>query len=497
MRVELQKIASGCIATLLVLAHSTDPARAVQLKPQVITTTGLSNPVFGAAPPGEAGVLYISEQNNVAIRVLDLQSNALTTFLDLPDIAGDQSGLQRFAFHPSFETNGKIYLNVFDSTPAPEERFVKIFEFQRSESDPNIIDPTTERLLLSIANPSGSHNGGWLDFSPTDGYLYILTGDGGAISNAALRGVPAQDLNDLRGKLLRIDVNGDDFPEDPDRNYSIPDDNPFASGGGRPEIFSYGLRHPFSAGFDAANGDLYIADVGSSHYDEVNFVPAGTSGGQNFGWRPREGLFDNPTFADPSPPGAIDPIHSYPIGSGAAIISSVVYRGDDIPGLQGHYMFADFVRDDFFTFQFDGTAISSLTDRSVELANPAITNGTYGGILFGTDSDGEIFYFDPIRGDVFKIVQEIVPGDYSGNGVVDAADYVLWRNSAGQSIALSGENPDAITPGVVDQEDYEFWKLQFGASGGGGTAVPEPSTFQLLLCLFSICCRAAFRAGAR
>ncbi|WP_145062403.1 PQQ-dependent sugar dehydrogenase [Adhaeretor mobilis] len=410
------------------LPHSQQVAWGVDLRAEPVITTGFSNPVFGTAAPGQSGTLYVSEQNAVRISILDLQTQQSSTFLDLEDFAGTQSGLQTFAFHPDYVNNGRVYLNLFDSNTND----IKIIEFTRSVSDPLVADMNSMREILTIPNPTGSHNGGWLGFSPVDNQLYIATGDGGTFAGPD-KGLPAQDTFDVRGKVLRIDVDGDDFPTDSGRNYAIPASNPFATLGGAPEVFAYGLRHPFRASFDRANGDLFLGDVGSVQYEEINFIPAGTTGGQNFGWRALEGDVDVPFNSDPHPPNAIPPIFSYPHGSTAAVIGGYVYRGSAIPDLHGAYFYADVVRDEFGSFRYDGTSVSEFVDRSSELLNPLTPTGSYNGIVsFAEDSEGELYFFDRVLGDIFKIV-------------ADEIQTTDWINSAGGDYDTAANwNPENV-----------------------------------------------------
>src|SRR5262249_19796518 len=137
-------------------------------------------------------------------------------------------------------------------------------------ADPDVADAGSQQKVLSIVQPFANHNGGWMAFGP-DGYLYDAQGDGGSGCDPALR---AQNLHELLGKMLRLDVNGDDFPSDPDLNYAIPPDNPFVGADARPEIWAWGLRNPWRDAFDDATGDLYIADVGQNTEEEIDFQPA-------------------------------------------------------------------------------------------------------------------------------------------------------------------------------------------------------------------------------
>lgn len=436
-----------------------------------VVTEGLGLPVFATAPPGDVDHLYLSEQNRVRITRLDLATGEISTVLDLPNAAGGQTGLQTFAFHPDYETNGRVFLNMFD----PDDRHVKVLEFTRSEDDPTVLDPDSGRQVFSLLNDTGSHNGGWLGFSPVDDYLYILTGDGGNVGGP-IRGLPAQDLGSLQGKLLRIDVDGDDFPEDDLRNYSIPEDNPFVGQDGEDEIFAYGLRHPFRAGFDRLTGDLYIGDVGANLLEEINFLPAGSGGGQNFGWRAKEGSLEGP-FGDPIPPDVVDPIHEYPRGAGAAVIGGYVYRGSQYPALQGTYFFADFVQDSFFSFRFDGQEVTDLTDRTAEL-HASSPNG-YGGIVsYAESADGELYFVDWQRGDIYRMAAGLV-GDYNGNGAVEQSDLDLVLLNWGNDATEPPPNwVNDLPSGAVDQEELDRVLLQWGASlERTPVSVPEPSAW--------------------
>ncbi len=468
---------SWCLLSglFLVVPMGVLPARAVTLQAELVIGTGLSAPVFGAAPAGETGKLYISEQNNVAIKILDLQTKQLTTFLDLPNITGGQAGLSAFAFHPDYAVNGKFYLNLFDL----EDRRVKIVEYQRSIENPLVADPNSRREIYSFDNPSGSHNGGWLGFSPIDNYLYIGTGDGGAIGGP-LAGLPAQDPISPQGKIVRISVDVDDYPFNDLQNHGVPGTNPFVVNGVIRDAYAMGLRHPYRASFDRLTGDLYIGDVGGVQYEEINILPANSGGGQNFGWRTKEGPFDHPAYPDPIPEGAIDPVYYYPRGDGAAVIGGYVYRGSAIPGFQGHYIFTDAVTGAFTSFRYDGTNVVDLIDRTAELIDP-VTGGEYNSIVsFGEDSEGELYFFDRIRGDVYKIIAapiEIVPGDFDRDGDVDSDDLIVWQDSYGLD-----DRGDADGDTDTDGRDFLIWQRNFSQEAvATAIAIPEPTAIVIAM----------------
>jgi Glucose / Sorbosone dehydrogenase len=281
--------------------------------------------------------------------------------------------------------------------------------------------------VLSYSHPQDNHNGGFLGFGP-DNFLYISSGDGGGQDDNGAGHTDgtgnAQDLTDnLLGKILRIDVNGDDFPLDPSRNYAIPVTNPFRNIEGDDEIWAYGLRNPWRISFDRQLGHLYVADVGQSSCEEIDVQPSGSAGGTNYGWRLREGLVPEPVsgIGGPKPPGAIDPIFNYPhpgvdcgpdLGpafAGYAVVGGYVYRGPD-PSLQGRYFFADYITAHLWSFVWDGTApplangtnFTGLTDHSTDPAwAPDV--GTLNFVLsFGEDAAGRVYVMD-IDGDVFRL----------------------------------------------------------------------------------------------
>ncbi|MCA9244808.1 MAG: PQQ-dependent sugar dehydrogenase [Phycisphaerales bacterium] len=214
-----------------------------------------------------------------------------------------------------------------------------------SQGEP--VDAATEEVVFQFPRRpgGGNHNAGWIAFGP-DGYLYIATGDNGAFDNS-------QDLTIPNGKILRIDVSRDDFPDDPLRNFAIPPDNPFADAPGlEPTIWHYGLRNPWRCSFDRETGDFWITDVGNGLREEINVLPAGTPGGVNFGWPCYEGAIPGPFGDDGCDPGAA-PLIDFPHPFFRAIIGGYVYRGSAIPHLYGKYIFADLVNR-IFTLERDG-----------------------------------------------------------------------------------------------------------------------------------------------
>jgi len=316
-----------------------------------VVVSNLTAPTAIANAGDGSGRLFIAEQLG-QIRVVTAGFNLLSEpFLDIsakmtnlappfgvtPGInpAYDERGLLGLAFHPDYGSNGRFF--VFYSSPktGPGIHCESILsEFSVSATNVNMADPTSEQILLRFDKPEFNHNGGDITFGP-DGYLYIPSGDGGGADDAHPPFGNGQNLSNLLGKILRIDV-------DSGSPYSIPPDNPFVSMlGAQPEIYAFGLRNPWKVAFDSTN--LWVADVGQNIWEEINLVKKGG----NYGWRILEGkhAFDIP-LADAigvSIPQLEFPIHEYPHGPlGISIIGGFVYRGAGYPELQGRYIFGDF-----------------------------------------------------------------------------------------------------------------------------------------------------------
>lgn len=323
--------------------------------------SGLTSPVKLLEPPDDSGRLFIIDQIGL-IRVVSATGELLPEpFLDLRDrmvalMPGfDERGLLGLAFHPSYATNGRLFVYysapLRPGGPAGWNHTSHISEF-RVSADPDRADPDSERLILQVDQPQFNHNGGTVLFGPNDGYLYISLGDGGGANDVGLGHTPGigngQDLTNLLGSILRIDVDGAE-------PYAIPNDNPFVGTLGRDEIFAYGLRNPYRMSFDLGGAhELYIADVGQDLWEEVNLG----FGGANYGWNIKEGThcFDpgNPEQSPEECRGTgyllddplVDPIieypnHHQPDGLGSAVIGGHVYRGAMLPQFHGRYIFGD------------------------------------------------------------------------------------------------------------------------------------------------------------
>lgn len=268
--------------------------------------------------------LFVVEQSGL-IRILREGELSPEPFLDIRDrvdASASERGLLGLAFHPDYQDNGLLFVNY-----TGEEGTTFIARFVVGE-DPDRADPSSETVLLEVAQPYRNHNGGGLAFGP-EGYLYIGLGDGGSAGDPHGNG---QRLDTLLGKLLRLDV-------DSAAPYAIPSDNPFASGGGRPEIWAYGLRNPWRFSFDTATGELFIGDVGQGDWEEIDWQYPGTPAPVNYGWNFREGAHD---FRGGDAPDLVDPIAEYSHAQGCSVTGGVVARDPGLPEWQGVYLYGDY-----------------------------------------------------------------------------------------------------------------------------------------------------------
>jgi glucose/arabinose dehydrogenase len=289
---------------------------------------GLNLPI-GLAHAGDGSWrLFVLEQTGL-IRIIHDGNLLPQPFLDISDRVSccGERGLLGLAFPPNYSENGNFYVNYTDRNGD-----TVIARFSVSDNPDRALIESEERLL-QVPQPYGNHNGGVVEFGP-DGYLYLGLGDGGSAGDPQGYG---QTLDTLLGKILRLDVHGGD-------PYDIPPDNPFASPGddrGLLEIWAYGLRNPWRFSFDRLTGDLYIADVGQNAWEEINFLPAGSPGGANFGWNYFEG--NHPHRGDPPPDlELVFPVAEYDHSLGCSVTGGVVYRGSALPAWDGVYLYGDY-----------------------------------------------------------------------------------------------------------------------------------------------------------
>ncbi len=348
--------------------------------------TGLSQPVDLAAPPGDTARVFIVEKTGT-IRIVKSGQLLARPFLNIGASvsAGSEQGLLGLAFHPQYSTNGKFYVDYTDR--AGDTRVVEYVV----SSDPDTASATSREILF-VDQPFPNHNGGQLAFGP-DGFLYIALGDGGDAGDPRGNG---QNLNALLGKILRLDV-------DSGSPYAIPASNPFVGQAGRRgEIWSYGLRNPWRFSFDRGNGDMYIADVGQSAWEEVDYEPS-TTGGRNYGWNKMEGRHCYPPNAACSSLGITLPVTEYNHSAGCSVTGGCVYRGALIPELQGTYFYGDYCTGLIRSFKIQNGLATEEMDWTGVLRTQA--GGAMSGLSsFGLDGAGELCLV-LLAGEVYRLVK--------------------------------------------------------------------------------------------
>jgi glucose/arabinose dehydrogenase len=350
-----------------------------------MVVSGLIQPIGVSSAPGDPRLFIIGQGGTIDIVVA---GKVAGTFLDLKDRISccGERGLLGLAFHPQYATNGRFFVRYTDTAGD-----VRISEFHVS-GDPNVADPNSEQILLTIPHPAyANHNGGRIEFGP-DGYLYIGTGDGGSGGDPNDHG---QSLNTLLGKMLRIDV---DHPA-PRKLYGLPPDNPFLGQGGRlGEIYAYGLRNPYSFSFDRLTGDLWIGDVGQDAYEEIDRATSasGRGNGVDFGWRLMEGLHCYYPATGCQSSSLTLPIAEYAHGSndsiGCAVIGGYVYRGTAHPELEGRYFFGDECSGTIWDLTAEGPA----SQKSQKLLSSGLNIDGWGqdaaGELYLVSSNGGLYH---------------------------------------------------------------------------------------------------------
>ena len=336
---------------------------------------GLQKPV--ALAHADDDRLFIVEQRGVIWVMQDgvIRSEPYLDIRDRVNSSAFEQGLLGLAFDPSFARTGHFYVNY---TAAGGDTVISRFSAGLSETQ---VDPASESLVLRFDQPFSNHNGGDLHFGP-DGFLYIATGDGGSAHDPFDNG---QNPNTLLGKILRIKV-GDVEP------YTVPGDNPFAAGGGRAEVWAYGLRNPWRFSFDSHTGDVYIGDVGQNSWEEIDFLEAGSPGGANFGWNHREGMH---SFASQRTEGLIDPIAEYRnSGDECSVSGGVVVRDPELPAWRGVYIYGDYC---------SGVVWGLLRDGTGSWMNSRLFETPFKISEFGVDMAGAVYLADH-NGRIYRLV---------------------------------------------------------------------------------------------
>lgn len=383
----MMKIVTALIVSLCILSSTF----AVELTTELVAE-GFKDPLFLTSPPGDNERLFVLEQNTGRIKIIKTGVVLDTPFLDIGRLAsqGGERGLLGLAFHPNYSEYGFFFINYTDN------KGDTVISRYKVSDNPDIADPKSSMVVTKADQPYSNHNGGMIAFGP-DGYLYIGHGDGGSADDP--KNVSQDGQNPL-GKMLRIDVDGDE-------PYSVPEDNPFVND---PDtlntIWATGLRNPWRFSFDSKTGDIYIADVGQYNIEEISFQPAGSKGGENYGWRCMEG--DRCTGLDGcvcNSPELTGPIHQYKHKNGnCSITGGYVYRGSDIPELDGTYFFGDFCTGNIWSFKWDGQKMTEFKERNEDLRPEQKGKSINFITSFGQDASGELYILDK-GGEIFKIVE--------------------------------------------------------------------------------------------
>jgi len=445
---------------------------------QRLTTTliaeGLEDPVGAEAFPDGSGRILIWERAGV-VKLLADGMILPTPFLDVSDkvIAQTDGGFLNVAFHPEFETNGWVYVYYTDL----DDNAV-VVRYEVSADNPDVADESTEFEIIKIIRDATDflHAGGFMDFSPVDGYLYLSTGDAGPLGDPEEN---AQNPQVLLGKILRIDVDGGS-------PYAIPDDNPFVDDERvLDEIWAGGFRNPWRAAFDSATGDLYVGDVGNFTWEEVSFIAAGDGGG-NYGWARKEGssCFRPDTNCDPDGV-LIDPIHEYRHSFfpqiRCAVTGGEVYRGSKMPLMRGTYFFGDYCSNETWSFRYEDGKVLEFRERTNELSPPG------GQVQFsisswGLDGDGELLLCDIALGRVYRIdaamnleTTDLVAGERAGFAIRGARP----QRPVFIAYSVTGIGETAVPPlntSLALSKPVLVASLESDASGNAATQVTIPGS---------------------
>ena len=349
--------------------------------------------MLATSPPND-GRLFVLEQQG-RIRIFENDQLDPDPFLDISSdiVAGGEQGLLGLAFHPGYACNGYFYVWYTLANANVLARFTV------SPTDPNKADPASKQVLLSIPDFASNHNAGMIEFG-ADGYLYVSTGDGGqggdphrngqAIDRTA-QSCMQSGCEPLLGKILRLDV---DHPAN-GKPYGIPADNPFASGGGEPEIFMLGVRNPWRWSFDRMTGDMWIGDVGQDVDEELDVIPAGQQKGKNLGWSMWEANRDYGNYtADMTGKTFPQVVKNHTNDGWHAIIGGQVYRGPCYPDLNGKYFYTDNTASTLSVATFDGQNVTTSDLPGTWPASPASIHADARGELYETTTNGSVYHIE-------------------------------------------------------------------------------------------------------
>ena len=455
----------------------------------VVVASGLSQSLFVTAPPGDAGRIFIIERaGTIKIHKHGQPSGTLSTFLDITakveSANGGEVGLLGLAFDPDYATTRSFWVNYTETVAGLI--FTVVARYTTSVGDPDVADAASESRVLRFLQPENNHNGGMLAFA-ADGFLYVFTGDGGGGGDAHGACGNGQNRQVLLGKILRLDVRGIDPASTlPDcglagATYRVPAANPFRDGpgiGSCDEIWAYGLRNPWRPSFDALTGDLYVADVGQNCWEEVNWVPGTSVGGENYGWRQMEGLHCynpsqtftcNPSGATcaGSPPcndiSITRPVLNYPQSglTECAVTGGYAYRGCRMANYRGTYFYGDYCAAFVKTFRMSG-GIATNPQTVTAQVDPMgwLTSGLSS---FGVDGLGEL-YAVALGGLVMKLVPPFGDLEVSARRAADALILDKTGDWTWENLFLATDVP------------VSFYRVYRGSVGGAYTCVFKATT---------------------
>jgi glucose/arabinose dehydrogenase len=428
LRSREQRTAAFCVAWFLFSIPAISQPGRIELQP--LLAAGLEQPVLLTHAGDATGRRFLVEQPG-RILLLQPNSDSPSTFLDITERvrSGGEQGLLGLAFHPQFSANGRFFVSY---TRSPDGASI-IAEYGVLPGERDMAD-SSERILLTVAQPFGNHNGGMIQFGP-DGFLYIGLGDGGSGNDPGNR---AQDISDLLGKILRIDVDR----KDPGMEYAIPADNPFSGNpAGRDEIYALGLRNPWRFSFDRLTGRLWAGDVGQGAIEEIDLI----SLGGNYGWRIFEGTrCTNLGPASCSSDSLVPPVAEYDHSLGrCSVTGGYVYRGKRQTLPYGSYVFGDFCSGEVFLLTAGLTEV--LIDTNLLISS------------FGEDEAGEIYVLDHAGGGVAKIVNPQAP---------ELPTFHFPRFSTGNKDPFGGEDYVGLAVSDVGANGPQLAFDAFEISGG-------------------------------
>jgi glucose/arabinose dehydrogenase len=373
--------------------------------------------------------MFVVQQNGI-IKIL--QSDGTVNSANFLNISskityGGERGLLGLAFHPQYPSNGYFFVYYNDTGGN-----ITVARYTRSSANPDVADPATEKIILNLPKPFDNHNGGSIHFAP-DGYLWVVTGDGGSGGDPNNN---AQNKNSLLGKLLRLDINSTGA-------YNIPPGNPFVGIDGADEVWAYGLRNAWKFNFDTVLGNVMIADVGQGQIEEINRMPL-TQAGINYGWRCYEGNNTYNTTGCAAQSTMTFPVAAYDHSGGkCSITGGYVYRGTQFPALQGRYFFADYC----------STHIGSLNSDDSITWTSAFSGNNFS--TFGVNNQNELFVAAVNSGKIFRITTTSL--GTNENSI--STQIKVYPNPASKKVFIEGAKDKNTTVEIISFEGRKVLEL--------------------------------------